>query len=693
MINALIEIGLEEVPARFIDNCLRDLKNLIKKEMTDHRLITEETEIITLGTFRRFTFIVNNIKHKQDDLNELVFGPPVSIAKIDGDLTKAGIGFAKKFNVSENDLSISKNDKGQEVIAFKQNEKGQLSQNLLPVIIQSAIKNMKLPIAMKWGSGLGPFIRPIQWLCCLTDQGVIDVEIFGIKSSNKSYGHRFLSNQNTDSFLGSSFVVKSPNTYVDQLRDHFVIVSVDERKEIIKNELLEFLSEDDIDGALLNEVTHLVESPTALKISFPEDFLSLPEEVLIQCLKKHQKAFLLKSNDSFTNACIVIADSIHSKNKESVINGNQKVMLARLNDVQFFWDEDIKNNGFSNWNSKLEKVIFQDGLGSIAEKVERISHICHTICDQLNIDKKIRDNIDRAAHRCKSDLVSNMVQELPALQGIMGGYYSIYFKESPEVANAIKEHYQPRFEGDGLPQNLKGVILSIADRLDTIVACFENNNIPTGSRDPWGIRRSMLAIVRMMIENNLNLNLELLIEDATLTLGKKISDNTSECLSFFKKRIETVVLELGIPHDFVQLFDSTLGKQPLSMVNQARLLMKLKEDDVDQYQLLIETTVRVSKIIKVETNQKSTVTSDLFLKPIEKEAFQKFQELKLGNSFFFIDHFNLNNTIAFCKLLTIYFDDVLINAEDPKIANNRRSFIQDVNKYFQSAGDWLKLTR
>ena len=221
-------------PARFIDNCLKDLQSLIEKELEVHRLITDKTAVNTLGTFRRFSFIINQIKNKQDDLNDLVYGPPVSIAKKNGEWTKAGLGFAKKFNVTENDLLISKNEKGQEVISFKQNEKGQLSQSLLPEIIQSVIMNMKLPIAMKWGSGLGPFIRPIQWLCCLTDQGPIDVEIFGIKSSNKSFGHRFLSNQNADAFLGASFEVDRPDTYVKQLRDNFIIVSVKERKEIIK---------------------------------------------------------------------------------------------------------------------------------------------------------------------------------------------------------------------------------------------------------------------------------------------------------------------------------------------------------------------------------------------------------------------------------------------------------------------------
>ena len=690
MPKVLLEIGLEEVPARFVDQCLSDIKTALIKQLQGARLTTDTTQVDALGTYRRFAFVIHDILNEQVDIDEALDGPPLSIAKSDaGEWLAPAIGFAKKCGVSLDELNETTNSKGQAIVCANKFQQGQSAVSLLPTVFQSAVLAMKLPIAMVWGNNVGPFIRPIKWVCAMMDHQVIDWEFFGVSASNTSLGHRFLS-ASTDASSGEVLSIAHPDDYIDTLRKANVVVDVEERKALIRQQLSEKIS--DIDEGLLNEVTHLVEWPTALSIPFSNDFLALPKEVLTQCLKKHQKAFMVTEMGELKNECVVIADSVTPDNQHQIIEGNQRVMLARLNDVQFFWDEDLKNHGFANWNEKLNGIVFQEGLGSIADKVERVSHIAHTIMDQLDIDKDMRDIVDRAAHRAKADLVSQMVNELPSLQGIMGAYYAMIFKEEPDVIVAIRDHYRPRFEGDDFPETIPGVIIAISDRLDTMVACFENNAIPTGSRDPWGIRRSMIAIMRMIIHFKLNINIELLLEDATLTLEKKIGENTAQCRDFFKTRIETVFLEHHIPPDMVQLFQDKLLSDPLTCFEKALALISLKKSSPKQYQLLLETTARVSKIIDGFQGE-SRVSNQLFEHDIESAAFQSFQLLKEKSKQCILNAGDIDHALSFCETLSDYFEQVLINAENPEIANNRRSFIKSVNDYFFTVGDWLKLQK
>ena len=286
---------------------------------------------------------------------------------------------------------------------------------------------MKQPIAMKWETSVGPYIRPIQWICAMLDKTIIPMEIYNVTSSNRSFGHRFLTKTKDGSYLGKEIKLKSVLNYEQDLKKNYVIANHNERKEIINNALKEHIEPTAIDQSLLNEVNNLVEYPEVICIEFPKQFLALPKEVLIECIKKHQKAFIVPKKNALTNSIAIVADSVTKTNKQSIIDGNKRVILARLNDVQFFWDTDIKNGSFINWNKQLESIIFQNGCGSIAEKVDRMSHLCHTIGDQISIKKNTQDIIDRAVHRCKADLVTQLVNEIPKLQGIIGGYYSIAF--------------------------------------------------------------------------------------------------------------------------------------------------------------------------------------------------------------------------------------------------------------------------
>ena len=312
--------------------------------------------------------------------------------------------------------------------------------------------------------------------------------------------------------------------------------------------------------------------------------------------------------------------------------------------------------------------------------------------DQLETDKQTRDMVDRAAHRAKADLVSQMVGELPSLQGTMGELLWPSFKEDPDVSIAIADHYKPRFEGDEMPSSIGGVIISIADRIDTMISCFENNAIPTGSRDPWGIRRSMIAIIRMIIKFDLPLNIELLLEDATITLDKKIGENTSKCHDFFKKRVETVFLDNGITPELIQLLDNRLLANPIGCFKEAHALILLKSKDVGNYSLLIDTATRVSKIIQ-NAKGSTPVQIDQFKDDIEKDAYDAFLGVQSIKHDWLINDKSRQNVIQFCELLSNYFESVLINAETKDLAQNRQAFMNDVNLYFNAVGDWLKLSK
>ena len=689
MPNVLLEIGMEEIPARFIDGCIADLTKLIESAIDQSRLATPDTNITAMATYRRFSFVVTSIHGQQADIDETLEGPPLRIAKNDdGEWLPPAIGFAKKCGIEPDQLQSTTNKKGDEVLMAKRFIKGQAAVDCLPSVLEAAIAKMKLPIAMVWGNNIGPFIRPIQWVCAMVDTTVLPITLFGVQAGNVSYGHRFLT-QGDDASSGQVLTIESPLTYTQQLTDANVMVDQQQRRDHINTQLNDLIPS--VDQALLNEVTHLAEWPVALEIEFDEQFLELPKEVLVECLKKHQKAFLVDTNDGLKNACVIIADSVTETNKATIIAGNRRVMMARLNDVRFFWDEDLKANGFKGWNEALNRIVFQEGLGSIGDKVERICHICHTICDQLDVDKTTRDNIDRAAHRAKADLVCQMIGELPSLQGTMGGYYALRFKEEPVIATAIAEHYNPRFDGDDLPSHLEAVVIAIADRIDTMVACFENNAIPTGSRDPWGIRRSMIAITRMIVANQLPLNLHLLLEDATITLDKPVGENFNKCSTFFMKRIESVCLEMGLAPDVIQLVSGDFLTQPLHAIQQGIALKSLKSTQPDQYGLLLDTTTRVAKLIDGFSSP-NPISDAYFEHEIERQAYDTFQNLQ-AKSDWLLNANDVQATVAFCETLSTYFDSVLVNADNPAVAQNRRSFIKLVNDHFGQVGDWLKLTK
>ncbi len=690
MADALLEIGCEEIPARFVDQCLADLVRLLTNGLAEHRLSTPTTTIQSVATYRRLGFIIRDILPKQADIDDEMQGPPLTIAKSDdGEWLPPAVGFAKKCGVDLGALTQGVSPKGQPIVCAKRFQTGADSAQVLPIVFKAAIQQMKLPIAMTWGRGQGPFIPPIQWICSLLDTSPLAWDVFSIEASNKTFGHRFLSESEPHA-LGKEVVLDSVNDYMDALRDVSVIVDRDERKVAISTQLSAFNTIND--DALFNEVLHLVEYPTVLEIPFPESFLTLPRDVLVECLKKHQKAFLVESNGKLKNTCLVVADSVTSANKATIIRGNQRVMLARLNDVQFFWDEDVTTAAFDLWNERLTRVVFQDGLGSIADKVTRMVSLGAVVLDAMGAPSDLRKTVQRAIVCSKADLVSQMVMELPTLQGTMGGFYARKFNEGDDVAMAIADHYAPRFDGDAFPRTVAGAIVSIVDRLDTMVACYENNAIPTGSRDPWGIRRSMMAIIRMVDHFQLQLNLTHLIEQATLGLNRTVGDNTAQCVAFFKKRFETVLIGMGISNDVIQWVLPNGMQWTLHAIDAARSMQAIKETNPTGYALLVESMGRVAKIID-GFNDAIPIDSNSFEHDIEHILNDNFKALKEKNPRGVFNDSSIPNALDFCTSLTVYFEDVLVNADNNDVARNRKSLLKEIRDYFYGVGDWLQLVK
>lgn len=688
MHNALIEIGVEEMPARFVSMCLVDMTKHMESKLNQLGITTDASMITAYATPRRLTVLMSNLRAKQDNSTKLLYGPPLQLAKNElGEWQPAGIGFAKKCGVTVNEFQIIERENGTPIVAVEQLHIGQSTDALLNELVPKVIQEIKLPIAMKWGDNNGPFIRPIQWICAVLDSRPLNFSVFGVTASNHSYGHRHLSGHST---MGEKILITDPPSYQQQLQAHGVIVSIEARKQMISDAICG-MTDAKIDDALLEEVTHMTEYPTVCEVPFDPHFLELPQEVLIECLKKHQKAFALKKGRDVLPSCAVVADSVTGKNKQTIIEGNQRVLTARLTDMKFFWEEDLKKNGFSDWNKSLGAVVFQDGLGSMEQKVERIVGICHAMCDQLNMSDDDRATVDRAAFRCKADLVSHLVGELPSLQGIMGRYYSLRFKEVPAVGIAIRDHYCPRFDGDRMPSNIHGAIIGIADRLDTMVACFENNAIPTGSRDPYGIRRSMIAIIRIILHYKIQLNLVGLIELATLTLNKAIGDHTQACIDFFIPRVESVCQSIGVDSDIIQSIRSQALLYPLHSISHAKQLTHLKQTNANAYAKLVQTVVRIHRISPTHDGG-GRIDSSQFEHRIEKDAWQSFLALNNDKNQWITEE-NMHDFLRFCDVMSEYFNNVLVHCETVACRNNRLLFMSQINQFFQHMGNWIVLEK
>jgi glycyl-tRNA synthetase beta chain len=683
--NFLLEIGCEEIPARFMPSLLADLQAKSKELLTKERLAY--SSINTYGTYRRLTLYISNLAEKQQDLCQESKGPPAKIA-IDenGTYLPPAIGFAKRLSIEPTELKV-KEENGQKYIFGTKNEKGQSSKEILPKLLETLVFSLTLPIAMRWGCEQKTFIRPIHWLVSLYGKEIIPFEMFNIKSSNHSHGHRFLT-KNTSQKLsahGKKLIINSAQDYFTEMENSFVIIDQNKRHKAI----LQFVNKntEEYSKNLVEEVVHLTEYPKPLLGKFSDKYLELPEEVLTQCMQKHQKYFPVFHQKKLQAQFILIAENVTAKSKQNIISGNENVLIARLEDVRYFWEEDCKINLEKNIE-KLKDVVFQKNLGSIYDKVERLKKISTHLVNIFGLQDQAK-NILRTCELCKADLVTHMVFELPALQGTMGRLYALKHSEETIVADGIKEHYLPQSQTDMLPQTITGTITSLADKFDTIVSCFANNLIPTGSHDPWGIRRAIYGILKITYENSYNLNFEHCIDKAYEYLDMKHQPNKDKLLAFFSQRSNSFLTEQNIPYDIANAI------APLSMCSLTKsvsvgiALSKIKETTPVEFKTLVETAVRVKRLAK-NAKQNIKVNSALFKESIENEALNELTSIskKAEQE----NHSKPTTLLALTQPMINYFDKVLVMDKDDKTKQNRLAFLSNADNLYTNFANFEEIS-
>lgn len=680
----LFEIGVEELPARYVNSAMDQLKTNIVKSFNENRITFDEVNVYS--TPRRLTVIVNNICEKQSDLEEEVKGPAKRIAvDAEGNYTKPLLGFMKSKGIKEEDLYFKQ--VGKEEYAFgKIKQDGQLTSEVLKSILPEAIKSMTFPKAMRWGGKNMRFIRPIRWMVCILNDSVLDIELEGIVSSNATKGHRFLGE--------SEFEVNTLNEYLTKLEENFVILNQDERKELIKKQCDDVAKslggEIEFDEELLEEVTHLVEYPTAFYGEFDEDYAKLPKEVVITPMKQHQRYFpVLKDGKLLPNFIAVRNGDSHRI--DNVKKGNEKVLEARLADALFFYKEDTKKS-LESYIEKLKTVVFQAKLGTVYDKSLRIEKLANDILEKLN-ETDIKEDTLRAAKLCKADLVTGMVFEFTELQGVMGREYAKVNGENENVAEAIFEHYLPRFAGDILPATKSGIVLSIADKLDSIAGFFAIGIQPTGSQDPYALRRQALGIINILMDNNLDISLGELVS-LTLDNYSFIEFDKDEVLNqimeFFKDRIKNLFRDLGIRYDVIDAILSSNIDDIADMYARAKALNSW----IDKGELVEMLTAfnRVATLAeKAETNE---VNINLMREEAEFNLYQQFQEISSN-----VEHLLANKEYtkaldAFASLrpaIDNMFDSVMIMDKDEAIKNNRLAILKQIYDIMLNICDLSKI--
>jgi len=683
----LMEIGTEEIPAGFIPQALMDLESLVKKELEVNRI--SFNRIRTLGTPRRLVLVIDSVAEKQRDEETKKIGPSKQAAfDVKGNPTKAAIGFAKGQSVPVESLTLIQTEKGEYVCAVKK-EPGRETPEILSSLLPKILLSIPFKKSMKWADVPIRFARPIHWILALFGGEIIPFEVGNIRSGNVTYGHRFMHS--------GPISVKDFQSYLKKTREASVIIDPVERKKKIEDEMIregakvsgKVLKDED----LLDEVNFLVEYPVALCGTFDNKFLSLPREILIHSMKEHQRYFPLVDDHGILLPHFVCISNINPRNREVVVTGNEKVLKARLSDAAFFFEDDLKIP-LEKRVEQLKKVVFQAKLGTSYEKVTRFKQLALWITER--IDPQLRESVERASLLCKADLVTGMVGEFPKLQGIIGREYARLSGEKPEVAEAIYEHYLPGFAGDRLPSSPIGDIVSIADKMDTIVGCFGVSLVPTGTADPFGLRRQALGIIRIILEKKYTISLTGLIEESQKQLKEKMErpfDEVKEgVLDFYRVRYQNFLLDKGYPFDVIQAVISTAFDELVDVQHRIDALRTARE--WKDFESIVIGFKRAMNILK-GSSSKREISSSLFTESAEKSLYQSFLKVKENiNRLFNQKDYEaaLLEMTLMKKPIDEFFDGVMVMVEDDAIRNNRLALLDEIGKLFLRIADFSKLT-
>lgn len=674
----LIEIGTEEIPARFLKSLSADFKKQLEGELKSSRL-THGT-ITEFATPRRLALYVQDLAEKQADLHQELKGPKISIAyDAKGELTPAGLGFAKKNNIDPK-LIQKKVIGSDEILFYEKNEKGKSTSEVLGAVLTEALKKLYLPVAMRWGSEKTQFYRPVQWILALLDEKVLPFKFAGQTAGNISMGHRFLK--------PGALVVKKASDYEKNLEQAGVMVSLEKRKQKIAAELksqkLETINEN-----LLEEVSALTEFPTVVKGTFDKKYLEVPKECLITTMQKNQKYFPLEIKGALTNEFLIAADGVTDKNIENIKIGNAKVVTARLEDARFYFLEDSKNK-LENLNENLKTVVFQEKLGTVYQKVERIQKIVQILADAFKISGTDLTNAKRAAILCKADLASKMVYEFPNLQGIMGEKYALAQGENVVVSKAIFEHYLPRFAGDELPTTIVGALVAMADKLDTLCGCYFAGLIPTSSQDPYALRRGAQGIVQMLLKFNLEASVTELLSSCLALFGNKDQKLAATIGEFIYGRLKQSLKDQSVDYDILEAVFAVNHQSFLTTAYLCKLFQTHRQEK--WFVPLIDTAVRVNNILDPKINSEvdekllnMTEEKNVFavldknIKAMQKGVLEKQTETVIGS---------LKNLV---EPVGQFFEKVLVNDKDEKIKKNRMALVKKVSDFYRQVAAFEKI--
>lgn len=675
----LFEIGMEECPARFVASAAEQFEMKMGEALVTAGLKAGDVQLY--ATPRRLAVIVHDVPAVQPDATEEIKGPPANISYDESHQpTKAAVGFAKSQEVSVDELVVKETSAGRYIYAIK-TEAGRRAKDVLPELLRSVILSLTFPKSMRWGDFDLRFVRPIRWIVAMLDGEVLPVEIEGIGAGNVTYGHRTLCTH--------PIVLTSALDYAKQLESEgFVVGDVGRRVKLIQKQLdaieAEVGGRIEEDADLLNEVTYLVEWPTTLSGRFDDDYLKLPEDVLTTTMKAHQKYFPVKSDEGGLLPVFVTVRNGDGYALDNVRAGNERVLAARLADARFFFEEDQKTP-LINRVDDLKNVLFQEKLGSVLDKVERVRQICTHLGGHLTKDRLAL--LDRAALLCKTDLLTQMVSELPELQGVMGREYALLSGEDRHVADAVWEHYLPRHSGDVLPQGEIGTLLSIADKIDTIVGCFGIGLVPTGSSDPYALRRQALGLIRMMLKaERLTFSLNELLDVAIKQYGDTLynPDETKKAvMQFFAVRLKNRLVEKGSRSDLVDAaLQLGVDDVQVTVKRVAALSEAVTSGILDE---LVAARDRAANLGAKSSG--NSVDTNLFTEEAERVLWDEAQRVsetlaKLVSERRFREAIQRLTMIK--APIARFFDDVLVMVEDENIRMNRLALLREVAELFNS---------
>lgn len=688
MSDLLFEIGTEEIPAGVLNGAAGQLESLFVQKVEKLELSFEK--IKTYCTPRRLALQVTNLADRQKDRQEQLLGPSKKAAfDAAGNPTKAAAGFARSKGVTIEDLQLVDTPRG-EYLQLIRDREGKPTDSLLPTILQEIVLELSFPKSMRWGSNQATFVRPIQWILALFGQNSIVFEHEGIVAGSTTRGHRFMAPKEIEISTGSS--------YEKLLKKVSVIADYETRKQMVLGEIKNAVARTDfkqeaevfIDDGLLATVTNLVEIPYGVCGRFDDKFLELPDEVLVTSMREHQKYFPVIDKNGALLPGFVAVNNTQVTDPEVTREGHERVLRARLEDAYFFFESDKKTQ-LTDRIGQLSGIIFQAKLGSIKEKTERIVKLTRLLCELLDPDAT--EDGCRAALLCKADLISDMVGEFPSLQGVMGGAYAAHDRENEAVSLAIKEHYMPLRAGSPLPSSPEGTLVGMADRIDTIAGCFGIGQQPTGTADPFGLRRLSLAVIHLIEKSGYVLSLRDIFQKALALYGERVngsSDTVDMIMEFIKRRFINDCVRRGMDSRAVDAVTSVVFSDVNDCLERIEALSELRQDAT--FDVLAGSFKRIRNIVK--DNRETAVDPALFSETAERDLWSLFSELKvvvedrLENNDY---RGSLRSMLALKDPVDRFFDDVMVMTDDVQLRDNRLNILTSIGNLILTVGDISKM--